>query len=213
MGEITGGFATALGLLAMVHFIGGAVCHHRLQMKCRYKSLFFLTLGWALTGPAIADPAIQIPARQALETKWYAQVEQDMKSQYETQRAKWQTEISSRGATWTEAHERRLRMIAYNRAAFLAICTARILEADGPTGIRSQFPTCMKPFTDELDRYFEKTKLLTASNKDHFENCAKAAIDTVREGYLRPYGFLSEATSKPRLYEFGKLNACLDAGL
>jgi hypothetical protein len=134
-----------------------------------------------------------------------------MKKAYEQQRAKWQAEVSSKGAPWTDAHERRLRMIAYNRAAFLAVCTARILETDGPTGVRAHVPTCMKPSIDEMDRYFEKAKLVNDSNKPHYENCAKSAIETTREAYLRPYDFLSEPTSGPHLYNFEKLNACLDA--
>ncbi len=179
-------------------------------MKCRFPSLLLLAVCWTLPKAALADPS-QNPARQALEVKWYAHVEQDMKKQYETQRVKWQEAVSSKGAAWTDAHERRLRMIAYNRAAFLAVCTARMQKSDGPTGVPTHLAACMQPFIDEMDRYFEKTKLLTATNKTHFENCAESAIDAAREGYLRPYGFLSEPTGEPHLYDFEKLNACLDA--
>jgi hypothetical protein len=134
-----------------------------------------------------------------------------MKKAYEQQRAKWQAEVSSKGAPWTDAHERRLRMIAYNRAAFLAVCTAKILETDGPTGVPTHVPACMKTILDEMDRYFDKTKLVNANNKSHYEHCAKNAIETTREAYLRPYDFLSDSTSEPHLYNFEKLNACLDA--
>jgi hypothetical protein len=197
----------------LVPLIGGISCHHRRAMMIRLQTLFFLALGCALAGPATADPIIQNPARQALEIKWYASIEENVKEQYEVQRSKWQGEISSKGAHWTDAHERRLRMIAYNRAAFLAGCTAKILETNGPLGVKTLLPACMKPFLDEMDKYFEKAKLLTESNKVDFENCAKDAVDTVREGYLRPYGFLSVPASGPHLYDFEKLNTCLEASL
>ena len=170
-----------------------------------------LALAWVLPACASADVPVQNPARQALEIKWYAHAEQPMRKAYELQRAKWQAELSSKGAPWTDAHERRLRMIAYNRAAFLAVCTARILETDGPTGVPTHVPTCMKLSVDELDRYFEKAKLINANNKSHYGNCAKSAIDAAREAYLPPYDFLSEPPNGPHLYNFEKLNACLDA--
>lgn len=135
-----------------------------------------------------------------------------MKKAYELQRAKWHTEVSSIGAAWIDVHELRLRMIAYDRAAFLAVCTAEILETNGPAGAPTHAPNCMKASIDEMDRYFEKAKLANASNKLHYEHCAKRSIDIIREAYLRPYDFLSEPTSGPHLYDFQKLNACLDAG-
>src|SRR5882757_4848167 len=145
----------------------------------------------------------------------YAAMEPRIRAEYEFHLAGVARQVLGSGAPASkiELFQKRLKVLAYNRAVLVAYCIADA-ERDRPSNAAPVpmeqnlvLTTCVDDKVAQLQKFSQLAAYADFFFPERIESCGVQSRSPEREQVLRPYGFLS--LDEPRLYDFARYNECL----
>jgi len=170
------------------------------------RALVFLLLLAAASQVCAEDDAVQ---------RVYAAMEPRIRGEYEFHLAGVARQVLGSGAPASkiELFQKRLKLLAYNRAVLVAYCIADA-ERDRPPNARPipmeqnlVLTTCVDEKVGQLQKFSQLAAYVDFFFPERIESCGQQARSPEHEQMLRPYAFLS--LEEPRLYDFARYNECL----
>jgi hypothetical protein len=170
---------------------------------------------WALMFLLLLSAASQARAQDEAAQRAYAAMEPRIRAEYEFHLAGVARQVLGSGAPASkiELFQKRLKMLAYNRAVLVAYCIADA-ERDRPPNARPVpmeqnlvLTTCVDDKVGQLQKFSQLAAYADFFFPDRIELCGERSRSPEHEQVLRPYGFL--LLDEPRLYDFARYNECL----
>jgi hypothetical protein len=159
--------------------------------------------------------ASQARAQDDVVQRVYAAMEPRIRAEYEFHLAGVARQVLASGAPASkiELFQKRLKMLAYNRAVLVAYCVAETERDRPPNAIpipmehNLVLTTCVEIKSGNC-RNFPSSRPMPISSFPTGLNPVRRAIALPEhEQVLRPYGFL--LLDEPKLYDFERYNECL----
>jgi hypothetical protein len=159
--------------------------------------------------------ASQARAQNDAVQRVYGAMEPRIRAEYELRLAEVARQVLGSGAPAgkIELFQKRLKMLAYNRAVLVAYCIAET-ERSRPPNARTLpmeqnlvLTTCVDDKVGQLQRFSQLAAYADFFFPDRIESCGGQSRSPEHEQVLRPYGFL--LLDEPRLYDFARYNECL----
>jgi hypothetical protein len=168
------------------------------------RALMFLLLLAAASQARAQDDAVQ---------RVYAAMEPRIRAEYEFHLAGVARQVLGSGAPASkiEVFQRRLKMLAYNRAVLVAYCIAETERDRPPNAVpipmekNLVLTTCVDDKVGQLQKFSQLAAYADFFFPDRIESCGERSPE--HERVLRPYGFL--LLDEARLYDFARYNECL----
>jgi len=169
---------------------------------------------WALMFLLLLSAAGQARAQDAAQ-RAYAAMEPRIRAEYEFHLAGVARQVLGSGAPASkiELFQKRLKMLAYNRAVLVAYCIAET-ERGRPPNVRPVpmeqnlvLTTCVDDKVGQLQKFSQLAAYADFFFPDRIEFCGERSRSPEHEQMLRPYGFL--LLDEPTLYDFARYNECL----
>jgi hypothetical protein len=116
-------------------------------------------------------------------------------------------------ASKIELFQKRLKMLAYNRAALVAGCIADAEHNRPPTATpvpmqnNLMLTTCVGDKVRQLQKFSDLVAYADFFFPERIETCGEQVRLPEREKVLRPYDFLQ--LDAPKLYDFARYSECL----
>jgi len=163
------------------------------------RALVFLLLLAAASQVCAEDDAVQ---------RVYAAMEPRIRGEYEFHLAGVARQVLGSGAPASkiELFQKRLKLLAYNRAVLVAYCIADA-ERDRPPNARPipmeqnlVLTACVDEKVGQLQKFSQLAAYVDFFFPERIESCGQQARSPEHEQVLRPYAFLS--LEEPRLYDF-----------
>ena len=174
---------------------------------------------WALMFLLLLAAASQTRAQDRADNesvqRVYSAMQPRIQAEYEFHLAGVARQVLRSGtpASRIEVFQRRLKMLAYNRAVLVAYCIADA-ERDRPATAQPVpmeqnlvLTTCVDEKVGQLQKFSQLAAYADFFFPERIESCGKEARSPEREKVLRPYDFLS--LDEPWLYDFARYNECL----
>jgi len=178
------------------------------------RALIVLLVLAAASQVRAQDPA-QFRAEDDAVQRVYAAMQPRIQAEYEFHLAGVARQVLRSGtpASKIEYFQRRLKLLAYNRAVLVAYCIADAEKDRPPTAIpvpmeqNLVLTTCVDEKVGQLQKFSQLAAYADFFFPERIESCGKESRSPEREQILRPYDFLS--LDEPRLYDFTRYNECL----
>jgi len=181
----------------------------------RMKRALMVLLLLAAASQAHAQDQIKDRADDEAVRRVYLAMQPRIQAEYEFHLAGVARQVLRSGtpASRIELFQRRLKMLAYNRAVLVAFCIADA-EKDRPaTAIpvpmeqNLVLTTCVDEKVGQLQKFSQLAAYADFFFPERIESCGKQSRAPEREQILRPYDFL--LLDEPKLYDFARYNECL----
>jgi len=145
----------------------------------------------------------------------YLAMQPRIQAEYEFHLAGVARQVLSSGspASKIELFQRRLKLLAYNRAVLVAYCIADAEKDRPPTalpvpmGQNLVLTTCVDEKVGQLQKFSQLAAYADFFFPERIESCGVQSRAPEREKVLRPYDFL--LLDQPKLYDFARYNECL----
>lgn len=159
--------------------------------------------------------ASQARAQDDAVHRIYAAMEPRIRAEYEFHLAGVARQVLASGtpASKIEVFQRRLKMLAYNRAVLVAYCIAETERDRPPNAVpipmeqNLVLTTCVDDKVGQLQKFSQLAAYADFFFPDRIESCGERSRSPEHERVLRPYGFL--LLDEARLYDFARYNECL----
>jgi hypothetical protein len=170
------------------------------------RALMFLLLLAAASQARAQDDVVQ---------RVYAAMEPRIRAEYEFHLAGVARQVLRSGAPASkiEVFQKRLKVLAYNRAVLVAYCVADT-ERDRPPNARPVpmeqnlvLTTCVDDKVGQLQKFSQLAAYADFFFPERIEACGVQSRSPEHELVLRPYEFL--LLDEPKLYDFARYNECL----
>ena len=145
----------------------------------------------------------------------YAAMQPRIQAEYEFHLAGVARQVLRSGtpASKIELFQKRLKLLAYNRAVLVAYCIADAERDRPPTALpvpmeqNLVLTTCVDEKVGQLQKFSQLAAYADFFFPERIESCGKQSRAPEREKTLRPYDFL--LLDEPKLYDFERYNECL----
>jgi hypothetical protein len=145
----------------------------------------------------------------------YAMIERRIHAEFDFQmRGVAQQMLNPGGpASKTEFFQKRVRLLAYNRATLVAYCVAEAEHDRPPTAAPVPWQnnllltTCVDEKVGQLQKFSQLAAYADFFFPERIEECGDRVRLPERERVLQPYAFL--LVEQPKLYDFARYNECL----
>jgi hypothetical protein len=124
-----------------------------------------------------------------------------------------QAQGSGAPASKLEFFQKRVKLLAYNRATLIATCVAEA-ERDRPSTAVAvpwqsnlMLTTCVEEKVGQLQKFSQLAAYADFFFPERVEECGERVRLPGRETLLQPYAFLR--VEQPKLYDFARYNECL----
>jgi len=170
------------------------------------RALMFLLVLAAASQARAQDDAVQ---------RVYAAMEPRIRAEYELHLAEVARQVLGSGAlaSKVELFQKRLKMLAYNRAVLVAYCIVETERGRPPNARTLQMEqnlvltTCVDNKVGQLQKFSQLAAYADFFFPDRIESCGGRSRSPEHEQVLLPYGFL--LLDEPKLYDFARYNECL----
>ena len=179
------------------------------------KRALIVLLLLAAAGQTRAQDQIKDRADDETVRRAYAAIQPRIQAEYEFHLAGMARQVLRSGtpASRIEVFQRRLKLLAYNRAVLVAYCIADA-ERDRPPNAphvpmerNLVLTTCVDDKVGQLQKFSQLAAYADFFFPERIEICGEQSRAPEHEQVLRPYGFLM--LDDPRLYDFARYNECL----
>jgi hypothetical protein len=145
----------------------------------------------------------------------YATIAPRIRAEYEFQLRGVAQQVLSSGAPASkiEFFQKRVKLLAYNRATLIAYCVADAERDRPPTAAPVPWQnnllltTCVDEKVGQLQKFSQLAAYADFFFPERIEECGERVRLPEREKMLQPYAFL--LIEQPKLYEFARYNECL----
>jgi hypothetical protein len=178
------------------------------------RALIFLLLLAAASQTRAQDRAQDADQAEAVQ-RVYAAMQPRIQAEYEFHLAGVARQVLRSGtpASKIEFFQRRLKLLAYNRAVLVAYCIVDAERDRPPNALpvpmeqNLMLTTCVDEKVGQLQKFSQLAAYADFFFPERIESCGKQSRSPEREQILRPYDFLS--LEEPWLYDFARYNECL----
>jgi hypothetical protein len=179
--------------------------------------MFLLLLAAASQAPAQdrAQDGDQDRTQDDAVQRVYSAMQPRIRAEYEFHLAGVVRQVLRSGtpASRIEQFQKRLKLLAYNRAVLVAYCIADAERDRPPNALpipmeqNLLLTTCVDDKVGQLQKFSQLAAYADFFFPERIESCGKEARSPEHEQVLRPYDFLS--LDESRLYDFARYNECL----
>jgi hypothetical protein len=178
------------------------------------RALTFVVLVVA-AAPARAEDRTQSPEQDDAVQRVYAMIEARIHAEFDFQMRGMTQQLLSSGApaSKVEFFQKRVRLLAYNRATLVATCVADAERDRPPTAApvpwqnNLMLTTCVDEKVGQLQKFSQLAAYADFFFPERIEECGDRVRLPEREKLLQPYAFL--LLGQPKVYDFARYNECL----